>query len=220
MPVLRQAVAELSWLLGRGYADRSALKLVGDRYALAQRQRTAVMRCTCTDMARIDRQARQIQPEHVGGKSLWLDGYNILTSVEAALSGGVLLIGRDRCLRDMASMHGSYRKVIETPPAIDRIGRTLSALGVSEALWLLDQPVSNSGRLKGIVQERAEQHGWRFDVQIVPDPDRLLIETDEMIATADSVVLDRGGRWLNLAAQVVRESVPDARLVDLGAAAL
>src|SRR5688500_10446127 len=30
-PTLRSAVADLSWLLTRGYADPSALKLVGDR---------------------------------------------------------------------------------------------------------------------------------------------------------------------------------------------
>ena len=41
-PVLRQAAADLSWLFGRGYASVSAVKLVGDRYALNQRQRMAV----------------------------------------------------------------------------------------------------------------------------------------------------------------------------------
>ena len=38
-PALRQAVAELSWLLERGYASTSALKLVGDRWSLTERQR-------------------------------------------------------------------------------------------------------------------------------------------------------------------------------------
>jgi Protein of unknown function (DUF434) len=31
-PVLRQATEDLCWLLSRGYAASSALKLVGDRY--------------------------------------------------------------------------------------------------------------------------------------------------------------------------------------------
>ena len=50
------------------------------------------------------------------GRGLWIDGYNVLTTVEAALAGGVILVGRDGCYRDMASMHGSYRKVSETRP--------------------------------------------------------------------------------------------------------
>ena len=41
---LRRAVGDLSWLLSRGYAPTSSLKIVGDRYDLAQRQRTAVAR--------------------------------------------------------------------------------------------------------------------------------------------------------------------------------
>ena len=44
VPALCTAVADLSWLLGRDYAPVSALKLVGDRYSLTERQRQAVRR--------------------------------------------------------------------------------------------------------------------------------------------------------------------------------
>src|SRR5262245_31343407 len=64
-PALRSAVAELSWLLTRGYAEPSALKLVGDRYNLCVRQRIAVMRCSCTDSARVARLSREIQPDQI-----------------------------------------------------------------------------------------------------------------------------------------------------------
>src|SRR4051794_12700876 len=40
-PDLAQATADLSWLLSRGYAEPSSLKLVGDRYRLVERQRVA-----------------------------------------------------------------------------------------------------------------------------------------------------------------------------------
>ena len=57
-PALREAVHELSWLLGRGYAIVSALKLVGDRWSLTERQRMAVRRAACSDEARARRLAR------------------------------------------------------------------------------------------------------------------------------------------------------------------
>ncbi|MGZ3397481.1 MAG: DUF434 domain-containing protein, partial [Isosphaeraceae bacterium] len=44
VPALRGAVSDLSWLLGRGYAIVSAVKLVGDRWSLTERQRLAVRR--------------------------------------------------------------------------------------------------------------------------------------------------------------------------------
>ena len=48
-PRLVEAVADLCWLLSRGYATPSALKLVGDRHVLAARQRVAVARLRCSD---------------------------------------------------------------------------------------------------------------------------------------------------------------------------
>jgi hypothetical protein len=44
IPTLCRTVEELSWLLTRGYPPASTLKLVGDCYALTERQRWAVGR--------------------------------------------------------------------------------------------------------------------------------------------------------------------------------
>src|SRR6478735_7021868 len=85
VPRLHSAVGDLSWLLSRGYADPSAQKVVGDRYNLTQRQRTAVMRCACTDEAKRRRLATRARAEDVRNQPLTLDGYNVLTTVEAAL---------------------------------------------------------------------------------------------------------------------------------------
>lgn len=215
VPRLRAAVADLSWLLTHGYSPPSALKLVGDRYGLLARQRVAVARSACSDAHLATRRARQIEPAELRGRSLWLDGYNVLTTVEAALSGGVIFAARDSCWRDMASMHGSYRRVAETRPALDAIGRVLGRLGVSEAVWWLDRPVSNSGRLRACILEVAAAAGWPWRVELVPDPDPVLAAADVTVATADSAVLDEGPRWLNLARIVVAAEAPDAWVVDL-----
>ena len=152
-PALTQATADLSWLLSRGYAHESSLKLVGDRYRLAARQRLAVARCACGDSERAERRRRQVGPMELPDCPLWLDGYNVLTTIEAALSGGVILAARDGTYRDMASMHGSYRKVAETLPALELLAATIAALGAVECVWYLDRPVSNSGRLKELIED-------------------------------------------------------------------
>ncbi|MGM0578403.1 MAG: DUF434 domain-containing protein [Myxococcota bacterium] len=215
VPTLREAVRDLSWLQTRGYAEKSALKLVGDRYQLRRRQRVAVLRCACADDALARRRETRVPEEAVRGAEVWLDGFNVLTTVEAALSGGCVLVGRDGCHRDMASMHGSYRKVRETRPAIERVGAVLAGLGVASCRWLLDSPVSNSGRLRGALRDAAEARGWRWEVDLVPDPDPLLAQADAVVATADSVILDGCDRWLNLARRVVEERVSDPWIVDL-----
>jgi hypothetical protein len=144
-----------------------------------------------------------------------IDGYNVLTTVEAALGGGILLLARDGTFRDMASMHGHYRKVAETLPALELIGKTLVSLEVAEAVWLLDRPVSNSGRLQQLILTTAENHGWNWKVELVFSPDPILIEAADPVASADSIVLDYCGHWINLGRWTVQQSVPNATIVDL-----
>lgn len=217
LPGLRNATDDLCWLLSRGYAPASAVKLVGDRYALVNRQRIAVSRAACSDEARGIRTAHQLASGELRGEELWIDGYNALTTVEAALSGGVILHARDGCFRDMASMHGSYRKVAETVPAIELIGKSLAQFGVARCRWFLDRPVSNSGRLKTSLAEVADKGGWNWEIELVQNPDNVLAETDYVVASADSVILDRCRRWFNLARFVV-EPLRDAWVVDLSGA--
>jgi hypothetical protein len=81
--------------------------------------------------------------------------------------------------------------------------------------WLLDQPVSNSGRLRGAILELARARGLEWDVSVVPDPDPLLIEASEIIASADGEVLDGAARSCNLARTCVEQAIPSAFVVDL-----
>jgi hypothetical protein len=215
LAVLREAAADLNWLLSRGYPGTAAQKLVGDRYQLAARQRTAVARCACSDAKLKQRSARQSSSDALAASPLCLDGYNVLTTVEAALAGGVILAARDGTLRDMASMHGSFRHVTETRPALELIGQMTAALGVSSCRWYLDRPVSNSGRLKTAMEELARQHGWNWTVELVANPDAVLIESEHVVATADSAVLDRCRAWYNLARETIARFVPGAWIVDL-----
>ena len=58
------------------------------------------------------------ESDSLNAQVLAIDGYNVLTSIEAALAGGIILEARDGCFRDVASVHGTWRKVHETVPAI------------------------------------------------------------------------------------------------------
>ncbi len=63
-----------------------------------------------------------------------VDGLNVITTLEVALAGGVLLIGRDGCMRDMASFHGNYRVVEDAPHAAEALFDVFDALEPSGAL--------------------------------------------------------------------------------------
>lgn len=238
---LRTAVAEYSWLLTRSYAVDSALKLVGDRYNLTARQRTAVQRSACSDQSLRRRAAALAALDETAGQTISIDGYNLLITIESALSGGLILIGRDGCYRDLASVHGTYRKVHETIPALEIIIDYLTALDVPRIDWYLDKPVSNSGRLKAVmadvVEARMEREGRQtvglklppgalgcrpkpadrtlWNIELVQSPDAVLVDHPGPVVTSDSVILDRCRTWINLAADIISACTSCAWIVDL-----
>jgi hypothetical protein len=214
-PKLRRAVEELSWLLTRGYPAKTAATLVGNRYALVDRQRKAVQRCAAADQEVLDRRARCADPAELAGRELRIDGYNVLLTVEAALSGGLVLAARDGTFRDVAAMSGHYKRVASTRPALQHVGEALAEAGANSVLWLFDRPISNSARLARILEATAAEQGWPWNVELVPNPDALLRESHELVATADSGILDRCARWINLARWVVEARIPEAWVLHL-----
>ncbi|MHC4463277.1 MAG: DUF434 domain-containing protein [Planctomycetota bacterium] len=212
---LRSAIADFSLLLTKGYAEKSSLKLVGDRFSLTERQRLAIMRSACSDEQLASRNQRCVSIENLARETIALDGYNVLITIEAAMSSGVIFEGRDGCFRDLASIHGTYRKVTETIPAVQLIGEFLGETGAAEALWLLDSPVSNSGRLKTLIGELAHKNNWDWEIELLLSPDAELKKSDLIVASSDSVVLDGCKRWVNLGTEIIKKKLPSAKVIDL-----
>ena len=212
---LRAALADFSLLLTKGYAGKSSLKLVGDRFSLTQRQRLAIMRSACSDGQLASRSRRCLRLKDIASELIAVDGYNLLITVEAAMSGACIFKGRDGCFRDLASIHGTYRKVTETIPAVRLIGEFLKEIDAGRALWFLDSPVSNSGRLKTLIGEIARENNWNWDVELLLSPDAELKKTAAVVASSDSVVLDSCQRWANLAAEIITKKLPSATIIDL-----
>ncbi|MDB4975298.1 MAG: hypothetical protein JWN48_3639, partial [Myxococcaceae bacterium] len=150
---LRSAALELSYLLERRYAPEASLKLVGDHHQLTVRQRKAISRAACGEPARARRAQTQLALAQLGGRALAVDGFNALITVEAMLSGAPLFRGRDGALRDLASVHGTYRAVQETERAAVLLVELLADSGASALSVLLDRPVGNSGRTRALLEE-------------------------------------------------------------------
>jgi hypothetical protein len=215
VPILCQAVRDLSWLLSRGYAVGASLKLVGDRYSLKARQRLAISRAACSDRQREARQRNRLSLAAIKGRSLMIDGFNLIITVEAALSGGVLVHCRDNCVRDMSSVHGSYRSVAETEEAIRLISETLLEAGPQDGVWLLDRPISNSGRLAQSIRGLAAEHDWPWSVEVLMNPDKVIRSSDRIAITSDSNILDDVSEWINLNEFLITERLTHSWLIDL-----
>lgn len=215
LPALRTAVDELSWLLTRGYSMKGAVKLVGDRHSLTDRQRLAVSRAACSDLSKAQRARTQVEIAGLQAAEVIIDGFNLIITIEAALSGGVLFLCRDGCIRDLSSVHGSYRSVNETSSAIQLIGESLAVQKTKSVCWLLDRPVSNSGRLAKLIRDCAGHNGWRWTVETSFNPDREIVSSRRIVISSDGPLLDQVDRWTNFNRHLIEKRLDAPWVVDL-----
>jgi hypothetical protein len=215
LPKLSAAMSELSWLLTREYAMKGALKLVGDKFSLNERQRLAVSRAACSDQSKQHRARTCVAIDSVKAQPVIIDGFNLLITVEAALSGGVLLLCRDGCVRDLSGVHGSYRWVEETDSAIRLIGDAIAELRITSVQWILDKPISNSGRLAQRIRDLAAQRQWPWSVDLAFNPDAESIASNRIVISSDGPLLDGVTRWTNFGRHLIEKSVAKAWSIDL-----
>ncbi len=184
--------------MGRGYGLHAATQLVGNRYRLNKRQRLAMGRCSASEQQLVRRQEAEARPTALKGQTFYLDGFNQLIVLESLLSGAFVFRGRDGAYRDLAGVHGSYKRVRQTRTALLSVGKALRDLQSGPCCWVLDRPVSNSGRLGAEIQEVAAEQGFDWSVELLNNPDRRLIGATGIVISSDSEVLDQVDRWFNL----------------------
>ncbi|MEM6698016.1 MAG: DUF434 domain-containing protein, partial [Bacteroidota bacterium] len=147
-PIFKEAADDLCFLLTRGYGKSSSLQIVGNRYRLNKRQRDALQRICSSEQEIAQRKSTAINPSTLSNATVEIDGFNLLILLESALSGAYVFKGRDGTIRDISSVHGTYKRVQQTETAMKLIGDTLKELSVLHVKWYLDRPVSNSGLLR------------------------------------------------------------------------
>ena len=61
----------------------------------------------------------------------------------------------------------------------------------------------------------AAKHQWNWSVELVQNPDDNLKHTTATIVTADSIILNSCSAWVNMAAEIIESSIPQARVINL-----
>ena len=197
LKIMRTASRHISYLINEGYDLKQASVFVGNHFLLSERQRLAVMRSLAADSQLKRRREKQVKMAEISGKEVWIDGFNTIITLEVFFSDSILLSCMDGTIRDLAALRGTYRLIPETSKAIRLMLDILRDADVGKVNILLDQPVSNSGRLKARIADIAEGDPFALDIQVRRDVDRELYNKENVI-TSDSVILDHCVSWVNL----------------------
>jgi len=209
--LLNKSATEICYLLDRGYDIKSTTTFVGNHYQLTNRQRTALQRSCCSTLHKNNRLKNM--SDDITNKVVYIDGFNIIITLEVALSKGTLFKCRDNCIRDLAGLRGTYRLIDKTSIAIELLALTLKQLKVSEAIFYLDEPVSNSINLKIAILEIFNKANIPVSVHLVPNPDHILKDKGYIITT-DSVIIDSCKGWINICPEIINRYIPNANIID------
>lgn len=194
---LRKAAEHIRYLINEGYPIKSASVFVGNHFLLSERQRLALVRSISSDQQILLRREKECRADELRGRTVYIDGFNTVITLEIALCQSLLLQCMDGTIRDLAGLRGTYRLIEETPQAVQIIANTLESLKVQKAVFYLDAPVSNSGRLKSLIADVWENCDMELDIQVINDVDRTLQEKD-LVITGDAIILDNCKSWFNL----------------------
>jgi hypothetical protein len=189
------AADDYLFLRNRGYPEKPSVKLVGDRYRLSGLQRKILFRgITSTENAQ-KRQTRLIlNTEQLNGKTLLMDGYNVLLTFINYRDGKPLFVCNDGFLRDI----GDYGEAIAGESFKTAARLVASFLKEFDAAWAsvyLDEPVKGSMEHANYLKQEMEDSSINGEVIRVPSVDEELIKISKtkpeiILATSDSEIID------------------------------
>lgn len=208
------AASDLRYLLARGYPRGASLTLVGNRYALRQPARQVLHRGVWPPAVAASRRQKQLAAQALAGKTLAVDGHNVLLTVECALRGWPLVVSDDGWLRDIGQLSRRYRPSAVTDRALALLAVHLAAVALREFLILYDAPMSGSGELAAATRAVLQSRGLNGRVAAVPVPEAELLATAWPVASSDSALIDAAAVAVDLAGEIVRQ-LPQVRLLYL-----
>lgn len=212
---LKEAVTDLSYFLSRGYGEKATLALVGNRYRLNSRQQQAVRGMSASQSQIEDRKSKEIQSSDLEGKEIAIDGFNALILLESILSNAYVFKGQDGFIRDLSSVHGTYKRVKQTSLAIEMIADFYIKEKIKTIYWFFDKPVSNSGRLKKMIEEIALENQYDWKVELVYNPDKVIAESNWIAVTSDAWILDNASANFNLMKYVLSQMTVNENVICL-----
>jgi len=195
---LQRACKDVRYLLDRGYDRYSALNFVSGHYRLDKKERNFVARSVFSGKEIEDHGKRRLPLSRIKGKTIVVDGYNILIAAECALGRGPLIKSDDGFHRDALGVFGRYKTNIYTTVAIERILAILKKYKPDRVVFLFDSQVSRSGQLAALVRKRMAEAGLGGEARTTPNADYEIKQMNEITATSDSAIIEKVGKVVDI----------------------
>jgi hypothetical protein len=207
---ISEAVHDLRYLLNRSYRKKGALKFVSDKYLLNIHERNYLSRKVFSREVALSRQNKILDISRVKDENIFVDGYNVLITVESICTGYPSLVRcDDGFLRDINAVFGKYQINDTTKTALTQIILLLKCYEPQFVKFLYDSPVSQSGELSKITRTLLNANDLPGDAVTSKNVDSELVtlsrEVQGIVATSDSAVIDKIQRVIDIPCEILKK---------------
>ncbi len=203
LDLLRALAKDLRYLLNRGYHKGPALNFLANRWQLTSLEREILTRAVFTKEEALSRKKKRCSIKALKGRSLAVDGHNVLITVESALRDLPVFVGDDGFVRDASRLSRKFKKTAQTREALKALKRALAKLPLAQVVVYFDAPLSRSGELAAETRKLLETQSFSLEVYTVPSADPCLREAS-LIATSDSALIDQACKVFDLGAYTLK----------------
>ena len=93
LSILTKAKEEVEWLINREYKLDPVVTFISNRYQFSNRQRDCIKRVVCTNEQKEIRKSKVLSIDKLSEGTIYIDGFNLIITLEVALSKGTLIVG-------------------------------------------------------------------------------------------------------------------------------
>jgi len=169
-------------------------------------ERHLLSRCVFPRKEVKEHEKKRMKITWVRGKTLGVDGYNVLITAESILSDKEVVMCDDGFIRDLRGIFGKYRISGLTDRALREILNLIRRSGAKKVHILFDKQVSRSGELASVTRNLMRKMGIPGDAAAVGGVD-FLLRKYQVAATSDSVVIKRAKAVWDIPAELKPQKV-------------
>ncbi|RZN56285.1 MAG: DUF434 domain-containing protein [Candidatus Methanomethylicota archaeon] len=204
MYINKEAINDLRYLLNRGYNKNSAIKFIGDRYLLNKKQRLLLYRAIFSETTANIHKSKLVNPSEIKDNVLLIDGFNVILTISSAIEGKPIYLCDDGIIRDISGIYGVISKRnIDRP--LEIVIAELSELKPKEVIFFFEKSVSKSGEIANRVRNLLKENKLYGDARLVPSSDFYLSSLKGIVATSDSIVIERSEKIFDLAGYIINK---------------
>lgn len=202
---LEDPLLDVRYLLDRKYPKKSVITNVSNHYGLTKNERNILARIACEKDISNDRRRKLVSMEYIHNKKLFIDGFNVLITVESLILGHPVFLCDEGILKDVRSLFRRYKMGFATKEALSMIDMITSKYNPEEIVLIFDSQISKSGELSKVARDVFNKNNCFVFTSKNTDREMITNSKRGIMATSDGVIIDKVEKLVDIPMHLANE---------------